>query len=87
MRDYALTCLYSTKGTNMFYHEHIIFISNYFIKKISQAEHFYIDGTFVYPKGFVQLIVILYYDNKTKKDILDYLLLLIIKKKLDIYIY
>ena len=67
MRDYALTCLYSTKGTNMFYHEHIIFISNYFIKKISQAEHFYIDGTFVYPKGFVQLIVILYYDNKTKK--------------------
>ena len=24
--------------------------------------HFYIDGTYIYPKGFKQLIVILYYD-------------------------
>ena len=65
MRDYALTCLYSNKGNNMFYHEHIKFISNYFIKKIDQSEYYYIDGTFAYPKGFVQLLVILYYDDKS----------------------
>ena len=56
--------LYVEKGKKMFYHENIIFISNYFIKKIREAEHIYIDGTFVYPKGFTQLIIILYYDSK-----------------------
>ena len=51
----------------MFYHEQIIFISNYFIKKIRESEHYNIDGTFVYPQGFQQLIIILYYDRKSNK--------------------
>ena len=32
LRDYNLTCLYTEKGNSIFYHEQIIFISNYFIK-------------------------------------------------------
>ena len=36
-----------------------------FYKKLRESEYFYIDGTFVYPKGFKQLITILYYDNKS----------------------
>ena len=31
------------------------------------SSHWYIDGTFVYPKGFKHLIVILYYDYELKK--------------------
>ena len=65
LRDYNLTCLYIEKGNSIFYHEQIIFISNYFIKKLRESEHYYIDGTFVYPQGFKQLIVILYYDLKS----------------------
>ena len=65
--DYNLTCLYTEKGNSVFYHEQIIFISNYFIKKLRESEHYYIDGTFVYPQGFKQLIVLLYYEGKSNK--------------------
>ena len=51
--------VYNKSNKSMFQHEHIIFISDYFIKKLNTAKHFYIDGTFVYPKDFKQLIVIL----------------------------
>ena len=40
----------------------MIFVSNYFIKKLKQAIHFYVDDTFLYPNGFSQLLVILYRD-------------------------
>ena len=47
----------------MFEPEHIIYIASYFIRKLRAAEHFYIDGAFIFPRGFKQLIVILYKDN------------------------
>lgn len=46
-------------------------MSNYFIRKLRYSIHYYIDGIFVRPKGFVQLIVILYYENKTQKRYLS----------------
>ena len=61
LRDYTLTMLYNKNNISLFNHEHLIYVSDYFIKKLSQSKHWYIDGTFVYPKGFSQLIVILYY--------------------------
>ena len=67
LRDYSLNTIYSKSGQNLIYHEHIIFISNYFIRKLRESEHFYIDGTFVYPAGFKQLIIILYYEKKSCK--------------------
>ena len=48
-------------------HEHIIFVSDFFIKKLIKAEHFYIDGTFIYPSEFKQLLVILYHDREKNK--------------------
>ena len=36
-------------------------------RKLRESKHFYIDGTFLYPKGFSQLIVILYIDDKSGK--------------------
>ena len=65
LRDYSYITLYNASGKSQFIHEHFIFISNYFIKKLIQAEHLYIDGTFIFPPGFIQLIVILYRDDNS----------------------
>ena len=67
LRDYNYTMLYNKDNISLFQHEHIIYVSDYFIKKLNKSSHFYIDGTFVYPKGFKQLIVILYYDSDLNK--------------------
>ena len=55
LRDYSYITLYNKSGKSQFMNEHFIFISNYFIKKLRQALHIYIDGTFLYPPGFAQL--------------------------------
>ena len=65
LRDYSYITLYNASGKSLFIHEHFIFISNYFIKKLNQVEHLYIDGTFIFPPGFIQLIVILYRDDNS----------------------
>ena len=67
LKDYCTTMLYNKSTNTQFEHEHVIYISDYFIKKLNNATHFYIDGTFIYPPDFKQLIVILYYDNIIKK--------------------
>ena len=59
--------VYNKNNISLFNHEHLIYVSDYFIKKLSQSKHWYIDGTFVYQKGFSQLIVILYYDKILNK--------------------
>ena len=67
LRDYTFKLIYNSNGKQLFEHEHIIYISSYFIRKLRAAEHFYIDGTFVFPNGFKQLLVILYKDNNKNK--------------------
>ena len=67
LRDYSYLTLYNKSGKSQFIHEHMIFVSNYFIRKLRASKHFYIDGTFLYPKGFSQLIVILYIDDQSGK--------------------
>ena len=67
LRDYSLSLLYKKNNKSQLKHEHAIYVSDYFIKKLYKANHFYIDGTFVYPSGFKQLIVILYYDKEKVK--------------------
>ena len=44
----------------------MIFTSPFQINKIINP-HLYFDGTFVFPSGFMQMIIILYYDNEIKK--------------------
>ena len=63
LRDYTYSNLYNKSGKTLFLHEHMIFISNYFIKQLNASEHIYIDRTFIFPPRFKQLIVILYRDE------------------------
>ena len=63
-----------------------IYLSDYFIKKLNTALHFYIEGTFIYPSEFKQLIVILYYDKGINKRMAG-LFALINYKKENGYIY
>ena len=86
LRDYSYITLYNASGKSQFIHEHLIFVSNYFIKKLSQSVHLYIDGTFIYPPGFNQLIVILYRDENSGVRYPG-LFALINNKKYEGYIY
>lgn len=67
MRDYSITISYKKNNKDLFKHEHITFVSDFFLKKLIKAEHFYIDGTFIYPSEFKQLLVILYHDREKNK--------------------
>ena len=69
LRDYTFKGIYSKNGKNIIEHEHIIYVSDFYIKKMAESPHFYIDGTFVYPSDFKQLIVILFYDIYINKRI------------------
>ena len=67
LKDYCSTMLYNKSNNTQFEHEHVIYISDYFIKKLNNSSHYYIDGTFIHPPDFKQLIVILYYDEIINK--------------------
>ena len=67
LRDYTYKYIYNKTGKKLLIHEHAIFISDFFIKKLREVLHFYIVDTFIYPPGFKQLLVILYYDQKNNK--------------------
>ena len=60
LKDYNYTYLYNESGKKLFLHEHIIYCSDYFIKKLSAATHWYADRTFVVPPTFKQMFLILY---------------------------
>ena len=81
-----MTMIYNRKNKLMFPNEHIIYISDYFIKKLYSSSHWYIDGTFIYQNGFRQLIVILYYDEILQKRFPG-LFTLIKNKKENGYLY
>ena len=59
--------LYKADGKTLFKHEHIIFMSNYFIRKLQNALHYYIDDTFIHTPGFKQIIIIMYLDLNFNK--------------------
>ena len=67
LRDYINTFIYKSNGNGLYHHEHAIFASPFQINKISASPHLYIDGTFVNPNEFSQLLVILYYDREINK--------------------
>ena len=41
-------------------HRHAIFSSTYHINNIIRTKHIYFDGTFIVPKEFTQLLIVLY---------------------------
>lgn len=58
--------LYKKNGENIYHHEHVIFSSPFQINKMIISPHLYFDATFIQPKDFNQLIIVLYYDKKNK---------------------
>ena len=63
-----------------FLHEHCIYVSDYFIKKLWKAKNWYIDCTFVVPLTFKQMLVILYKDDVNGKRYPEVFALLNYKK-------
>lgn len=57
-----------------------------FFKKIIKSIHWYIDGTFLFPKDFAQLIFILYLHFESKKRYLG-MFILTNNKKYEGYLY
>lgn len=57
LREYINTLIYINNGKKLFRHEHFIFCTNFYIRKL----------TFLFPTGFSQLIVILYLDDDNQK--------------------
>lgn len=43
-------------------HKHMIFFTEYDIKRIFSSEHILIDATYIFPVGFSETIIIMYYD-------------------------
>ena len=60
LRENLYTYIYPNSINKPDLHKHLIWCSSFFIKQMQNAVHFYIEGTFIYPDGYTQLIVILF---------------------------
>ena len=67
LRDVSTKLLYTTDGKNVYWHKHIIWITNYNINRIQLSPYLYIEGTFISTKDFYQLIIFMYYDELSNK--------------------
>ena len=45
------------------------FFTDFDIKRLASSEHLLIDGTFIYPLGFMQTVIIMYFDVIIEKMI------------------
>ena len=43
----------------------MVFYSNFYFERLYVSKHFLIDGTYVFPRGFIQIIIFLYYEYIT----------------------
>ena len=50
-------------------HKCLIFFTDFDIKRLASSEHLLIDGTFIYPIGFMQTVIIMYFDVIIEKMI------------------
>ena len=69
LKDVYNSYIYNTKGDNMYWYRHIIWVSNYNIKKIRYSFHYYLDATYVLTKEFYELLILIYFDINSKKKI------------------
>lgn len=65
---------------------HAIFISDFFINELRKAKHMYIDCTFIKPKDFKQVLIILYYNDLIYKNFPASFILLNNKREKSYYI-
>ena len=66
----------NTHNNKFIHHKHIIYCSSFHLKNMKNFIHFYIDGTFINPSEFSQIIIILYIHNITNRKILGVYILL-----------
>ena len=66
LREFLYTYIFTHSINKPFLHKHVIWCSPFFIKKMQMAQHIYLDGTFVHPNNFIQMLVILIYDEATQ---------------------
>ena len=50
LKDVSNSYIYNSKGYNMYWHRHIIWVSNYNIKRIRYSLHYYLDATYASSK-------------------------------------
>ena len=68
----------------------MIFFSDFDIKRLINSEHLLVDRTFIFPIGFMQAIIIMYYDVIIEKMILGIFIVAINKTQegyLDSFFY
>ena len=58
-----------SKDKKLIEHKSIIFFTDFDIKRFASSEHILIDGTFIYPIGYMQTIIFMYYDIIIEKMI------------------
>ena len=58
-----------SKDNKIITHKAVIFFTDFDIRRLAFSKHLLIDGTFVFPKGFLQTIIIMYYDEILDKMI------------------
>ena len=58
-----------SKDKKLIEHKSIIFFTDFDIKRFTSSEHILIDGTFIYPIGYMQTIIFMYYDIIIEKMI------------------
>ena len=69
LKDVSNSYIYMSNGKEMFWHKHIIWCSDFFINRMKTTKHLYIDGTFITTKDFKQLIIIMFFDDSSKRKI------------------
>lgn len=69
LKDVSFSFLYTPDGKHLFWHKHLVWMSDFHINRIINSSHLYIDGTFITTKDYYQVLVIMYYDNNSQKKI------------------
>ena len=71
LKDAVHKYIYNSKGDAIYWHRHIIWMSNFNIKRIRFSNHYYLDGTYIATKEFYQLLILIYCDKNSNSKILS----------------
>jgi uncharacterized protein with FMN-binding domain len=69
LRDEQTSLIFDIEKKQYYWHKHILWISPIFIKALQNAQHIYIDSTFITTKDFYQLLIVMVYVSVIDKKI------------------
>ena len=76
LQNQVYDILFDDKNNKQIKQIQIIFISNFFINKMRNINYIYVDGTFICPNNFSQIIIILRFAHIiNRKYLLSYILI------------